>query len=579
MTVALEAALILKSGCGIGYDFSPIRPKHSHVFGAGAATSGVLSFMNIFDTVCSTIMSGGGRRGAQMGCLDIQHPEIEDFIVAKRTDGVLRYFNLSVLITDEFMRAVNDNLDWHLWFWTRTDEHVAEDKIKIIKKDDIPFNYPECHYFSFAKDHVEVVYSKRSPSDVFKKKIFKTLKARDLYDLITKSTYTYSEPGFLLIDRANRENNLWFLEVIRATNPCGEQNLSPLSNCLLGSMLLCSYISNPFTNNVSFNWEEFKKDVRTSNRFLDNVVELHNLPLKELGDNLEFQRRHGLGFTGLGSTLNMLGIKYNSKEGLEFAEKVSRVIAQESLLTAIEIAKEKGPAPFSIPEENRRNFLLSGYNKRLLDSFENKEQIIKDVIEHGVRWSHATSVAPTGTMSLTWGNNCSNGLEPVFANSYLRNIRVPGKKTKTQEEVFDYAYFEWKRINGDEPLPDYWTVADDLSVDDHINMQAVIQKYVDSSTSKTINVPTDYPYETFKKVYFVAWEKGLKGLTTFRFNPEVHGGVLVRKEDLENTHYTFILEDGSEISVKGSEQIEYDGEVHVASNLFDALKEGIYGNM
>jgi ribonucleotide reductase alpha subunit len=706
MSVALEASLILKFGCGIGYDFSTIRPKGAQVSGAGAVTSGVLSFMKIFDVVCSTVMSGGGRRGAQIGCLDIQHPEIEDFISAKREDGALRYFNLSVLITDEFMNAVKLNKDWNLWFWQKTDESVNE-KIKIIRKNDIPYNYPKSNYFSFAEDHVEVIYSKVSPNDVFKKKIFKTVRAKDLYDLITKSTYTYSDPGFILIDKMNKENNLWFEETIRATNPCqpswatiltpngvstigdikvgdiiwggqrwttvvnkiytgikpvyayhtlagtfygtenhrvlqkgekvevkdaksidisplpnqtillktadiketqfvseedvyditvdalehtywsggllvsncGEQPLSPMSNCLLGSILLCSYIKDEFKDNASFDWDSFKKDIRVAARLLDNVVEFHNLPFKELGDNLRYQRRHGMGFTGLGSALNMLCIKYNSQEGLDFAKKLSLTLAQENLLAGIELAKEKGSAPFAESIKNRKLFLQSEYNKRLLDTFPNKDQIINQIIEHGIRWSHATSMAPTGTMSLVWGNNCSNGLEPVFDNSYLRNFRISGKKTKVQEEVFDYAFFEYKKLYPNQQLPPYWITADQLSVDDHINMQSVIQLFADSSCSKTINIPTTYTYEDFKDVYFKGWEKGLKGLTTFRYNPEIHGGVLIRKEDIENTYYKFTLEDGAEISVKGNEQIEYDGETHVVANLFDALKEGIYGNM
>jgi len=824
MSVVLEAALILRAGCGVGYDFSTIRPKDAYIFGAGAKTSGVLSFMKIFDTTCSTILSGGGRRGAQLAGLDIQHPEIESFILAKREKGAFKYFNLSVLITDEFMNAVKNNKNWDLWFWQKTSENITNDKVKLIKKDDLPYNHSDYNYFSFSKDHVEVIYSKRSTSDIFEKKIYKSCKAKDLYDMITKSTYTYSDPGFILIDRVNRENNLWFMETIRTTNPCqpkwatvltpngistignidigdiiwsgkqwtkvinkkytgnkpvysyttsagtfygtqnhrvvsnekkvevkyaltidastcddfnidipkdyesykndgllinkyllipskyiyadnntkryflrglfssngfidsnkivliidqrnikvvqemlssigilstctkdykiiidsfihikifnniigfsqnyknlalsristenkpettfditevmflgkeevyditveaeehtywtggllvsncGEQPLPPLSNCLLGSMILCSYIKDPFDINVSFDWESFKKDVRIASRLLDNVVELNNLPLQELSNNLILKRRHGLGFTGLGSALNMLRLKYNSKEGLEFAENVSKTLAQESLLVSIELAKEKGAAPFAESIENKKLFLQSEYLTRLLDTFPNKEEIISSLLEFGIRWSHATSIAPTGTLSITWGNNCSSGLEPVFANSYLRNFRIEGKKTKTQEEVFDYSYFEWKKLNN-EKLPEWWTTTDDLSVEDHINMMATIQKYIDSSISKTINIPTNYPYEDFKNVYFIGWENKLKGLTTFRFNPEIHGGVLLRKEDIANTSYLFILEDGTEVSVKGNEEIEYDGEIHIAANLFDALKEGIYGEI
>jgi len=582
MDVAKEAALVLKAGCGIGYDFSPLRPKGAHVFGAGAGTSGVISFMKVFDTICSTILSGGGRRGSQLGALDVQHPDIEDFIIAKRQDGVLRYFNVSVLITDRFMKAVENNEKWDLWFWEKIKDksiEIKDKEIKLIKQQEIPYIFPEFQYFKFAKDHSEVKANNCTIDDIFVKRVYKTIKAKDLFDKITKSTYDFNDPGFLLIDRANLENNLWFAETIRTSNPCAEQMLSPQSNCLLGSMILISYVKNAFEKDAAFDWDQYKKDIHIASRALDNVVEINNLPLKELDGNLRYQRRHGLGFTGLGSALNMLGIKYGSKESIEMAEKITLILAQEGLLEAINVAKEKGPAPVFANKENRKHLMQSGYMRRLLNSFDNKEEVVDNIMKYGVRWSHATSIAPTGTMSLTWGNNCSNGIEPVFANSYLRNIRVAGKKTKVQEEVFDYAYFEWKNKYGDKELPSYWSTTDSLTVEDHIAVQEVVAKWVDSAVSKTINVPSDYPYDKFQNVYMTAWKAGLKGITTFRFNPEITSGVLVQKEDLDNTYYTFTLDDGSEVKVKGSDTIVYDGEEHIASNLFDALKEGLYGNM
>ena len=584
MDLAKEAALVLKAGCGIGYDFSPLRPKGARVFGAGAGTSGVVSFMKIFDATCSTILSGGGRRGSQLGALDIQHPDVEDFIFAKREAGVLRYFNVSVLITDRFMKAVQNKGTWDLWFWEKirdaSSNEIDEDKIKLIKKNDIPFRYPEYQYFRFAADHAETVHGNCSDKDVFTKKIYRTIEAVDLFNKITKSTYEFNDPGFLLIDKVNSENNLWFTETIRTSNPCGEQPLGPQANCLLGSMILVSYISSAFTNKASFDWDAFKKDVRTANRALDNVVEINNLPLKELDRNLRNQRRHGLGFTGLGSALNMLKMVYGSKDSVDFSEKIMLVMAQESLLENIEVAKEKGCAPVFEPSQSREDFINSGYMKRLLETFgDERSAIIAAIKKHGVRWSHATSIAPTGTLSLTWGNNCSNGIEPIFANSYLRNIRMAGKKTKVQEEVLDYAYFEWKQKNGDDDLPSYWRTTDNLEIEDHIKIQSAVQKWCDSSISKTINVPTNYAYEDFKNVYFTAWKSGLKGVTTYRFNPEVTSGVLVQKADLDNSEYIFILEDGSEVKVRGSDTVTYDGEEHIAANLFDALKEGMYGNM
>lgn len=343
--------------------------------------------------------------------------------------------------------------------------------------------------------------------------------------------------------------------------------------------MLCSYYKNVFSENAYFDFDQLRNDVRVASRLLDNVVEVNNLPLQILKDKIIFQRRHGMGFAGIGSLFNMMNIRYGSKESLDFAEKLTLILAQESLLTAIDIAKEKGCAPFCKERVVREQYVNSGYMKKLLNTFENKEEVISNILEYGVRWSHATSIAPTGTMALSWGNNCSNGLEPVFSNSYLRNIRVPGKKTKAQEEVMDYAYMEWKNKFGDKELPSNWCTTNNITVEDHVNVQAAIQKYIDSATSKTINVPVDYPFEDFKNVYIDGWKKGLKGITTFRFNPDVFSGVLVQKEDLDNTTYTFTLEDGQEVIFKGSDKVEYDGETHVVSNLFDALKEGIYGNM
>lgn len=580
MQTAKESAMTLRAGCGVGYDFSPIRPRGAFVHGAGAETSGVISFMKIFDATCSTVMSGGGRRGAQMGCLDIQHPEIESFITCKRQDGVLRYFNLSVLITDEFMKAVVDDLPWQLWFWEKCEACEDGEVVKLIKKDDIPFRYPEFDYFKFDKEHTEVINENCSEETIFKKRIFKIIPARDLFDQIMKSTYDFAEPGFILIDRMNKENNLWFCEVIRSTNPCGEQPLSPNASCLLGSMILPPYVMNPFQADCEFDWESFREDVATATRLLDNVVEVNNLPLPEMNEQIRIKRRHGLGFTGLGSLFNMMRMSYGSKESISFADRLSLVIAQETLLTNIQLAKEKGPAPIFEKIEHRHLTMKSDYMVRLLASFGADQALIEeDIIKYGLRFSHGTSIAPTGTLSLTWGNNCSNGIEPSFSNAYMRNFRQTGKKTKVQEEVLSYEYWLWKDTYGDRELPDWWRITDDLSVQDHILIQAAVQRWVDSSVSKTANVPTDYPFEDFKEIYIDGWKSGLKGVTTFRFNPEAFSGVLVRKEDLEKTSYVFILEGNEEIIVKGDDQIEYDEEIHNAANLFDALKEGMYGDM
>jgi ribonucleoside-diphosphate reductase alpha chain len=344
-------------------------------------------------------------------------------------------------------------------------------------------------------------------------------------------------------------------------------------------MILHPYVINAFIDNSKFDWASFDDDVRTATRMLDNVVELSNLPLPALTKQLNLKRRHGLGFTGLGSTFNMLRMRYGSQKSIEFADRLMHTIAKISLEENIALAKEKGCAPIFDKQEHRVAVIESKYLWRLLNSLDNTEDLMSDILKYGLRFSHATSIAPTGTMSLTWGNNCSNGLEPSFANSYMRNIRQPGKKTKVQEEVMSYEFHLWKETMGDEPLPKWWAITDDLSVDDHINIQAAVQKWTDAACSKTINIPTNYPFEDFKSTYFKGWEAGLKGVTTFRFNPEVFTGVLVRKEDLEKTKYVFITEDNSEVTVSGSDDIMYDGELHNAANLFDALKEGLYGDM
>ena len=579
MQTAKEAALTLRAGCGVGYDFSTIRPKGFYVYGAGSETSGVISFMKIFDATCSTVMSGGSRRGAQLGALDIQHPEIEAFINCKREDGVLRYFNLSVLITDDFMHAVMDDKLWNLWFWKKTTSTPDESKVKLIKKDDIPYHYPEYDYFRFDEEHTEVQFGNCTPETIFMKNVTKSLPAKELFEQMMRSTYDFAEPGFILVDRLNKENTLYFIEIQRSSNPCGEQNLGFENSCLLGSMILHPYVINAFDDNAKFDWQSFEEDVMVASRMLDNVVELSNLPLPALTKQLLLKRRHGLGFTGLGTTFNMMRMRYGGQESIIFADKLMHTIAKVSLRENIKLAKEKGCAPIFDNPEHRKLVIESQYLWRLLNSLPDAEDLMSDILEYGLRYSHATSIAPTGTMSLTWGNNCSNGLEPSFANSYMRNIRQPGKKTKVQEEVMSYEYNLWKERRGEDELPEWWSITDDLSVDDHIKIQAAVQMWTDAACSKTINIPTNYPFEDFKLAYFKGWEAGLKGVTTFRFNPKVFTGVLVRKEDLEKTKYVFITEDNKEVTVSGNDEVLYDGEVHNAANLFDALKEGLYGDM
>lgn len=1068
LAVLGDAGLTLKAGCGVGYDFSTIRPKGAPVKGTGSSTSGVISFMKIYDSLCSTIIAGGARRGSQLGGLDIAHPEIEDFIDAKRQDNVLSYFNLSCLISDNFMKAVENDEDWELWFWHKTDIDPLDNFVKIIKAGDIPYNHSQFHYFKFDKEHVEVKFGNCTPETLYAKSVYKTIKAKNLFNKILKSTYDYGEPGVLFLDTINHQNNLYYCETIRTSNPClvgdtmvmvadgrgyisikqladegkdvpvycldenekvviklmrnpritghsekiykitlddgsilrttsnhkfrlkdgkykevkdlqrgeslyiltkfeapisvkkirtkdyywlypgkesflgnfgnsscvtehrliaafanglekikhnyvvhhkdfnsknnspdnlqimtevehcqlhsqnmfgdknpmrraktewsdekwkdyhnhmskavggkkngrylgisnerlkelmteytkqfgrkisrkewekyaklnhypkffnewrkdffknditdalknialelgyqnldedprvlrtyenmisqgyetkienhkvyvkkvceyckkdfwelysrrevsfcslgcsgkrsgelqlgknisdetrkiiqskqnivktqqievfnnlklslnriplrkewaetckqnnisqeicrksspfkswdelvdaagmynhkivsveldgiedvyngtvddhhnffvggfegqltngkkkwsnfnnlncGEQPLNFGGSCLLGSMMLPVYVNNPFeTEKVTFDFDSFEKDIFTASRFLDNVVEINNLPLELQREQMRIKRRHGLGYTGFGSMLNMMGISYGSQESVDLVEKIMKIMAQQSLLCNISLAKEKGCAPIFETFDSRMSVLSSKYLERILDTFsaEIKATLIEDIKVYGLRYSHATTIAPTGTLSITWGQNCSSGIEPAFANSYKRNVRVAGKKTKVQEEVMDYAYYLWTQKYGNEPLPSWWRVTNDLKVEDHLKIQAMAQKYVDSAISKTINIPIDYSFEDFQKVYMEGWKRGLKGMTTFRFNPKFSSGVLVEDKNLQNTTYSFTLEDGSEVVVSGSDKIEYDGEVHIAANLFDALKNGLYGNM
>lgn len=961
-----EAGLTLKAGCGIGYEFSTLRPKGAFVAGAGAYTSGPLSFMDIYDKMCFTVSSAGGRRGAQMATFDISHPDVTDFIKAKREAGRLRQFNLSCLITQEFMEAVKADQEWSLAFpispieatdaelllsptiiwreWPSTDRHIRRDDGKVACR------------------------------------IYKTIKARRLWDVIMSSTYDFAEPGFILIDRVNEMNNNWWCENIRATNPCvtadtwvhtsvgprqvadllgtpflarihghdylsgpdgffetackpvvslrtregyhlrltadhpilrithftrdtqttawcaagelrqgervvlhdhrnatewsgeftheqgfllglllgggtlkndeavlsvwqtaavangapahlssgiralmgealgathtlpphdgfndwqavsgcneyrlavaalkqlaqdagmtsgnmpitarmerassnfyrgflrglfdadssvqghqqkgvsiclaqfdlpmleavqrmllrlgiashihterrvaglrfipdgrgapppaqhellvtgenlshfaaqigfadsdkmthlttllasyphqlnrerftatvesvladstetvydvqvpgvhafdanglyahncGEQPLPPYGACLLGSINLTQFVREAFSDKAHFDWEEYREVVRIFTRMLDNVVDINGLPLPQQQQEITHKRRHGMGYLGLGSTLTLLRLSYGSPESLAFTEEATRVMAEEGWQVGLDLALEKGPAPimeemFTVtsamltqrPEmiadgikigDSLPGKVLMGRYSRYLQQF---SQALRDSIAtQGVRFTHHTSIAPTGTISLSLGNNASNGIEPSFAHHYSRNVIREGKKSKEKVDVFSYELLAYRTLvnpkamphaqDDDTRLPDYFVDSSVISATAHVDIQAAAQRWIDSSISKTINVPTDYPYEKFKDIYFYAYEKGLKGCTTFRFNPEAFQGVLVTEKDLENTTYRFTLEDGATIEVKGNETIEYDGELHSAANLYDALKEGYYG--
>jgi ribonucleoside-diphosphate reductase alpha chain len=968
-----EAGLTLKAGCGIGYEFSTLRPRGAYVSGAGAYTSGPLSFMDIYDKMCFTVSSAGGRRGAQMGTFDVGHPDAMDFIRAKRENGRLRQFNLSLLISDEFMQAVREEGDWKLAFPITRREYEAEQP-----------DLSDAHKFVWREWPVHEGYV-ANEEGLVACRVYKTLPARRMWDVIMSSTYDFAEPGFILIDRVNDMNNNWWCENIRATNPCvtadtrlatqfgivrigdlyasgadlqvtvdgralgtgpgvavrpavpafmtsesadvyrvvteagyeikatewhdlytsrgkiklkdlkpgdelliqsgkgqfgsegtpelgmllglltgdghftnrgrgeqaaiinlwgldrdyaesvvntinaliagvsertrdytvsavavpqrnlimirsvllarvlehygftaksklqvpeivwrgseqcvkaylralfqcdgtvqrndkngccsirlsssrpsllkdvqallanfgifcsvlyrraagqrllpdgkggkrlynckadyelligsqsrdrfmreigfltdaknqkyaqwrarhastnaerfcspirsiehvgyaavfdttqkdknnlifngiisgncGEQPLPPYGSCLLGSVNLTRFVREPFTPQARFDWDEYREVVRVFTRMLDNVVEINGLPLSYQREEIQRKRRHGMGFLGLGSTITLLGMKYGSGESVQFTEDVAREMALAGWQAALELSREKGPAPimseeFTVTKEMLRKrpemardgwkpgaripgrLLHARYSHYMQRVAEAAPQLVEQLAQVGARFTHHSSIAPTGTISLSLANNASNGIEPSFAHHYFRNVIRSGRKTKEKIDVFSFELLAYRELvnprampgstNEAEALPAYFTAADEVTPRQHVDIQAAAQKWVDSSISKTANVPTDYPYEDFKGIYRYAHEQGLKGCTTFRFNPEAFQGVLVKEQDLKNTTYVFTLEDGTEINARGDEEIDYDGEKHSAANLFDALKEGYYGKL
>ncbi|MCH2069685.1 adenosylcobalamin-dependent ribonucleoside-diphosphate reductase [Shimia sp.] len=464
-----EAALTMQQGGGIGYDFSTIRPRGADVKGVAADASGPLSFMDVWDAMCRTIMSAGSRRGAMMATMRCDHPDIEAFITAKSDPARLRMFNMSVLVTDAFMEAVKADGPWEL---------------------------------------------------VFGDKVYHTVQARDLWNKIMQGTYDYAEPGVIFIDRINQRNNLSYVEEIAATNPCGEQPLPPYGACLLGSINLARLVTDPFEKAAELNEEALTDLVATAVRMMDNVVDASKFPLDAQAQEAQAKRRIGLGVTGLADALLMLGLKYGTEEAAAQTEAWMKAIARASYLASVYLAKEKGAFPLFDKEKYVNGGLV-----------QDMDQDVKDAIaKHGIRNALLTSIAPTGTISL-YAGNVSSGIEPVFAYAYTRKV-LQKDGSRTEEEVVDYAVQLWRDKFGDKELPDYFVNAQTLEPAAHVRMQAAAQKWIDSSISKTINCPEDISFDAFKDVYMQAWDTGCKGCTTYRPN-DVTGSVLTVSESDE----------------------------------------------
>jgi ribonucleoside-diphosphate reductase alpha chain len=484
-----QGALTMQQGGGIGYDFSTLRPRGTPARTTGTVASGPVSFMRIWDSTCATLLSTGARRGAMMATLRCDHPDIEEFIAAKKSGQELQNFNLSVQITDEFMKAIDRNREWALVFPAHELGHDSAGQKTVSR-----------HWTGSG-----------SPIPC---RILRHVKARSLWDQIMRATYDYAEPGVLFIDHINHSNNLWYREHITATNPCGETPLPPYGACDLGSINLTCFVLEPFTNSARLDMDGIRDTTATATRMLDNVIDLSQFPFPKQAKQAQNSRRLGLGITGLGDVLVMLGLHYDSRDARDVASNIMQTICYTAYRTSVSLAGEKGCFRWF----DKQKYMKGEFICTL------PEDIRDGIAKHGIRNSHLTAIAPAGTISML-ANNISSGVEPIYSLSHSRRI-LERDNTHRTYDLCDYAYHFWRQKEGAQAkLPPQFVDVNHLSPIAHLDMQAALQPYVDNAISKTINVPKDYPFEEFRDLYQLAYKKGLKGCTTFRPNP-VTGAVL-----------------------------------------------------
>ena len=491
-----EGVLTMQQGGGVGYDFSTLRPRGAQANGVGSVASGPVSFMHIWDSMCATILSTGARRGAMMGTLRCDHPDIEEFIAAKQDRNQLRHFNISVLISDTFMAAVRNDEDWPLVF---------------------PIG-------AGATDGETVLRSWPGYASPVPCKVYKRIRARVLWEKIMRASYDYAEPGVLFIDRINQLNNLYYRETIQSTNPCGEVPLPPYGACNLGSINLTQFVREPFAAQAHLDWEGIGTTAGIAVRLLDNVIDVSRFPLAKQAGQARNSRRIGLGITGLADALMMLQIRYGSSDAVQFAQQIMQRIGHAAYQASIEIAREKG----SFPYFDEKKYLAGAFVRTLPESIRN------GIARHGIRNSHLTAIAPAGTISLL-ANNISSGLEPVFDRCYMRRV-LKRDGSYSEYPVTDYAVAVWQKNGSCDTPPPAFVNAHTVTPGEHLHMQAALQPYVDQAISKTINIPADYDFDTFRRLYQDAYDLGLKGCTTFRPNP-ITGVVLSKMEEAQATSH------------------------------------------